>query len=605
MLFDGFYHYSWGIFLKFRWPAFLFMLYFFVMSISTLRLYWVEYRRPDRNKTKQRRAQAFLIAFGIGYLGTLDFLPAIGVPYYPLSSVPMICMLILVARAIWRYRLVDITPAFAAREIIDTMNDGLIVLDADKVVRLVNQATCSLLGYQEEDLIGKRPVDGMAACGELAEQLESIIGDSTVRNREVDCRTNGNGSRTLSLSTSVMRNPAGERVATVCMVNDITEQKRSEESLLLFRNLLDHSNDAIFVNDPTGRFLMVNNKACSSLGYGSEELLSLTTLDIETTFPDQRSWEAHVREVQRRGHLIAEGVQKRSDGSPLPVEVSVTYMTAGNRDYMVALARDITDRKRAEAERERLIAQLQEANEKLQSLDIMKTNFISMVSHELRTPLTSIKAFVELLLMKQAMPEEKKMRLMSTISVETDRLARLITDLLDLARIEAGSMKWQLAPVSLEDLIRTVITSMEALFENKGLRVTTAFSPSLSPVPGAYDRLVQVVTNILSNAVKFTPHGGAIHIAVRQENDPMAQVVVEISDTGIGIPTADLDLIFEKFHRSIDPATASIEGTGLGLAISRQIVEHHGGRIWATSTRGKGSTFTFTVPLLAEPLLRS
>ena len=478
VLFDGFYHYSWGIFVKFRRPAVLFMLYFFVMSVSTLRLYWVEYRRPDRNKTKQRRAQAFLIAFGIGYLGTLDFLPAIGVPYYPLSSVPMICMLILVARAIWRYRLVDITPAFAAREIIDTMNDGLIVLDADKVVRLVNQATCSLLGYREEDLIGKRPADGMAACGKLAEQLESIIGDSTVRNREVDCRTNGNESRTLSLSTSVMRNPAGERVATVCMVNDITEQKRSE------------------------------------------------------------------------------------------------------------------------AERERLIAQLQEANEKLQSLDAMKTNFISMVSHELRTPLTSIKAFVELLLMKQAMPEEKKMRLMSTISVETDRLARLITDLLDLARIEAGSLKWQLASVSLEDLIRTVLTSMEALFENKGLRVTTAFSPSLSPVPGAYDRLVQVVTNILSNAVKFTPHGGAIHIAVRRENDPMAQAVVEISDTGIGIPQADLDLIFEKFHRSIDPAAASIEGTGLGLAITRQIVEHHGGRIWATSARGKGSTFTFTVPLL-------
>jgi signal transduction histidine kinase len=267
------------------------------------------------------------------------------------------------------------------------------------------------------------------------------------------------------------------------------------------------------------------------------------------------------------------------------------------RGKNLQLEKEVADRKRAEEEREWLIGQLQEANKKLQSLDTMKTNFISTVSHELRTPLTSIKAFVELLLIKQSMPEEKKVKLMSTINVETDRLARLISDLLDIARIEAGSMKWQLVDVSIEDLIRRVLTSMEALFANKGLSLTTVFSPPLSRFFGDYDRLVQVVTNILSNAVKFTPSGGAIHIAVRQENDPLAQIVVEISDTGIGMSAADLDLIFEKFHRSDDQHKASIEGTGLGLAITRQIVEQHGGRIWASSTHGKGSTFTFTMPL--------
>ncbi len=477
LLFNSFYHYSWGIFIKYRWPAAWFMVYFFLMTVGTLRLYWLEYRRLDRNTTGHRRAKALLTAFSIGYLGAFDFLPALGVPYYPLSSAPMICMLILVARAIWRYRLVDITPAFAAQEIIDTMNDALIVVDPDRVVRLVNQATCGLLGFREQDLVGKRPSDGMARSKEFAEQLESLIGAGAVRDREVEYRPAGTARRVLSLSTSIMRNAAGEPMATVCLLNDITGRKQADE------------------------------------------------------------------------------------------------------------------------ERERLIAQLQEANEKLKSIDKMKTNFISMVSHELRTPLTTIKAFVELLLFKQGIPDEKKVKLMSTVNVETDRLARLITDLLDLSRIEAGSMKWQMGEVSVEELIQSVIASMGVLFENKGLRVTAAFSPPLSRVRGDRDRLVQVVTNLLSNAVKFTQEGGAIQVAVRQETEPLAQIVVEISDDGIGIPDMHIGLIFEKFHRSDDKLTAAIEGTGLGLAITRQIVEHHGGRIWATSTHGRGSVFTFTLPV--------
>ena len=384
VLFGGFHHYSWGIFLKFRPPALLFVVYFFAMTVGTLRLYWQEYRKSDRNTTKHRRAKEFVIALGIGYLGTLDFLPAFGVPYYPLSSVPIICMLILISRAIWRYRLVDITPAFAAKEIIDTMNDALIVLDRDGVVRVVNRAACALLGSEEQALVGKRPADCAATCREFAEKFGSIAGSGTVRNLEVTCRPRDDAERTFNVSTSIMLNPGGERIATVCLVNDVT------------------------------------------------------------------------------------------------------------------------DRRLAEEERERLIAQLREANEKLKSMDNMKTNFISMASHELRTPLTTIKAFVDLLLMRQTMPDEQKVKLMNTISVETDRLARLITDLLDLSRIEAGSMKWQMSSVSIEELIRSVIASMGILFENKGLRVSTQFRSPLSPISGDRDRLTQVVTNILSNAVKFT-----------------------------------------------------------------------------------------------------
>jgi signal transduction histidine kinase len=139
--------------------------------------------------------------------------------------------------------------------------------------------------------------------------------------------------------------------------------------------------------------------------------------------------------------------------------------------------------------------------------------------------------------------------------------------------------------------------NMGPLYEDKGLRLTTAFNAPLAPLSGDYDRLLQVVTNILSNSIKFTPRGGAVHVAVRQVTGPRAQIVVEISDTGMGIAAGDLELIFEKFRRSDDQLASAIEGTGLGLAIARQIVEHHGGRIWAESTPGSGSVFTVTLPL--------
>jgi len=478
--FGSLYHYSWGYYPKSVGTSLPFILYFFSVMIITLRSFTAAYRNAVKGSTQLMRARTLLIVFAAGYLASLDFIASFGVPLYPFGYVTIYFFIVISARSILHYRFMAITPAFAARQIIDTINDALIVLDPDGVVRLVNQAACNLFGCPEQDLVGKRPTSSMVNSIAFAEQLESISRSGAVRDNEVVYEPQGSARHTLSLSISTMRNPIGEPLASVCV------------------------------------------------------------------------------------------------------------------------ASDITDRKRAEKDREKLIVQLQEANEKLQAIDKMKSDFTSVVSHELRTPLTTIKAFVELIIMKPGMPEQQKAKLMSTINVETDRLARLISDLLDLARIEAGSMKWQIDEVSIEDVIRNVITNMGLLFENEGLHVTTAFSSPLSRFSGDRDRLVQVVTNILFNAVKFTPKGGMIHAAVRQESVPLPQIVVEISDTGMGIPAGDLERIFEKFHRSGDELTTMIEGTGLGLAIARQIVEHHGGRIWATSTYGKGSVFTFILPLAGK-----
>jgi len=241
--------------------------------------------------------------------------------------------------------------------------------------------------------------------------------------------------------------------------------------------------------------------------------------------------------------------------------------------------------------------ELREANEKLKTLDKLKSNLVTTVSHELRTPLTSIKANAELLLMKPALQDEKKLKLLNVINDESDRLSRLINDLLDLSRIEAGTVQWHTQQVSLNDVIPLSVEAVLPLAQNKGLHLTTTLDGTLPAILGDKDRLVQLVTNLLSNAIKFTPSGGSITVKAHEEQTPLPRIVVAVSDTGVGIPPEDITLIFEKFHRASHSMTDETEGTGLGLAIARQIVEHLGGKIWATSTQGSGSTFTFTLPL--------
>ncbi len=240
---------------------------------------------------------------------------------------------------------------------------------------------------------------------------------------------------------------------------------------------------------------------------------------------------------------------------------------------------------------------LEQANRKRSEIDQVKSDFIAIVSHELRTPLTSIKAFTELILIKPKMPAEKRNRLLTIINNETDRLSRLINDILDLTKIESGKLSWHITKVSLEEIIQTSVTGIQSLADNKSLVMTTSVTRPLPLIFGDRDRLIQVIANILSNAIKFTPQGGKIQITARQGETPKPQIVVAVSDTGVGIPTGDLKLIFDKFRRSGDMLTKNTEGTGLGLTISRQIIEYHGGTIWAESTPGSGSVFTFTLPL--------
>lgn len=241
------------------------------------------------------------------------------------------------------------------------------------------------------------------------------------------------------------------------------------------------------------------------------------------------------------------------------------------------------------AELEATSAELRRANARLQELDRLKDEFISTVTHELRTPLTSIRAFSEILLANPDMPLDQRSEFLGIIVKESERLTRLINEVLDLAKLESGRISWRMEKVDLQALIRDAINSTRQLFWDRNVTVKELLGDEPLIVSGDYDRLTQVVINLLSNAVKFCPEKeGCIAIRLVNKDD---NVCVEVQDNGPGIPYDQQQLIFQKFHQVSDQRAGKPKGTGLGLAISERIMERHGGRIWVESEPGKGSTF--------------
>lgn len=250
-------------------------------------------------------------------------------------------------------------------------------------------------------------------------------------------------------------------------------------------------------------------------------------------------------------------------------------------------------------ERSRLYERLRSANEKLEQINHLKNEFISMVSHELRTPLTTIKGFVSIVLNEETGPlNDQQRHFLETSDRAIDRLTLLVSDLLDISRIEAGQIKMQLRPTSLADLVRRVAGNFAPQAKAQGLALSVQFPENVPLVMADPDRLAQVFDNLLSNALKFTTQGG-ITISARDKGD---FVMVSVRDTGAGIPKEEQDRIFEKFYQVKVGNAWPSKGTGLGLAIVRSIIESHRGKVWVELSPGQGADFRFILPRAhAEP----
>jgi PAS domain S-box-containing protein len=232
-------------------------------------------------------------------------------------------------------------------------------------------------------------------------------------------------------------------------------------------------------------------------------------------------------------------------------------------------------------------------------VDQMKSDFVSIVSHELRTPMTAIKGYVDLLAMGSAgAVTEKQRNFLGTIKTNTDRLSEMVNELLDLSRIEAGEAQMHLRSVPLRHIVNEVVMMLERSFHDRGIQLYLNIPDNLPDVLSDPIRLAQIITNLLSNALKYT-FEGHVNVTAHVVGD---KVQVEIADTGIGMTEQDQAKLFTRFFRTSAARAREIPGTGLGLSITRSLIELHGGRIWVKSAVDQGSTFSFTLPIVPEPL---
>ena len=359
------------------------------------------------------------------------------------------------------------------------------------------------------------------------------------------------------------------------------------KSKAYIENLVENAGDAIVSTDMEDRILTWNRGAEVIFGYGKKEIIGE---HLSILLPRERFHElAEMRaKVQISGALRDIEVQsQRKDEVLIYLSLSVSPIidVEGKVIGFLRVAKDITEKKRYER--------------RLKELDRMKSDFVSNVSHELRTPLTAIKGSVDNMLDGLTGDlNEKQTRYLTRIKSNTDRLARLINDLLDLSRIEAG-INLKSTNLSLETVAREVVDSLRPVAAEKAIALEIK-RPQLSLNAWADpDRISQVLMNLLGNAIKFTPTNGKVTVAI--EKNGAEWVKVSVSDSGPGIPSEEANRIFDKFYQVTQAEQQKVMGTGLGLSIAKALVEMHGGKIWIESEPGRGSTFLFTLPAEQPP----
>jgi PAS domain S-box-containing protein len=348
-------------------------------------------------------------------------------------------------------------------------------------------------------------------------------------------------------------------------------------------NLVDNAGDAIISTDVADRILTWNHGAEVIFGYSKEETVgqSLTIL-----LPTHRAGELEeIRDKVRLTGVIRNLEVRRIKKDGIIIEASLAVSPIRDKDDNVIgflhLARDVTEKKRYE--------------QRLKELDKMKSAFVSNVSHELRTPLTAIKASADNMLDRLIGDlNGKQVGYLTRIKSNSDRLARLINDLLDLSTIEAGKIDLRPTNLPLVTLVKEAAESLKPVAAEKLINLTV-----MSADPGVIawadrDKVIQVLMNLIGNALKFTPTRGKVTIAVAKNSAAWMQI--SVTDTGPGIPAEEVNKVFGRFYQIGQAGTPKTQGTGLGLAISKALVEMHGGKIWVESEAGKGSTFSFTLP---------
>jgi PAS domain S-box-containing protein len=465
----------------------------------------------------------------------------------------------------------------------------LIELESGRMVD-VNEYFLKLVGYSREEVIGHttRELDILREKEEAhLERVRILKETGRITDLEIKVYTREGEERICLMSSELLLLDGKEY--SLSALKDITELKKSEEALRRseekLRLVFESAGIGIAVTNLSGAITEANSRMVETLGFKSRTELAGKNI---YEFITQRSHTGalKMRQTLEKGIKGMEYMLYHADGTKFPGEFTASILkdAAGSPAGFIVTVRDITERKQAEDKARELRV--------LREVDHLRSELMANVSHELRTPLASIKGFTTTLLRSDVKWSEEEQRdYLQTINRETDRLTRLISDLLDMSRIDAGALKLEKGVCSLQQIVDAASSRLTTLTGHHQLSI--ALPADLPEVHADELRIGQVLTNLTENATKFSPEGSEILISAEPAGD---QVIVSVTDHGQGIASELMGKLFDRFYQAQRIADGHKGGTGLGLTICKGIVEAHGGRIWVESKLGEGSKFSFTLP---------
>lgn len=476
----------------------------------------------------------------------------------------------------------------------EAIGDGISIQDTDFKIVYQNQVNKDIMGEHIGEFCYLAYGDSEDVCDECP--LRRSFEDGQVHDAE-KCIIRGSVKRHILIKSSPLKDATGKIIQGIEVVRDITDLKKADEALLesneRYRRLVENDPYGIIIHD-LQKYTYANEAAAKIFGVDSpEQLIGKGVLDL--VHPDYIDTVTKRVQKEKKGDKVPliESKIIKNDGTPCDIEVLTFSVIYKNKLEVHMVLRDITERIKAEKELKKYTDELTKTNEELKTLDKMKDEFLSNVSHELKTPLISIEGYSEVLrdeTLGKLNQQQKKA--VNTVIRNADRLERLINSILYLSIEEAGRMRYYFRSIQIADVIEKSILDMLPQIRTDDLKIKKELAYNLPLIEVDEDRLMQVMINLIGNAIKFTP-SGEIVISANEEND---NIHITVSDTGIGISKNIINNLFERFYQGDASTKRKYGGTGLGLHICKLIIDAHNGKIWVESEEGVGTTIHVTLP---------